>query len=70
MQNDICSYKSFWIESLEGFILLKGLTLADLGGKTIYLFFGFFFFFYLHEFLLFYVRLLCSDNFCFGPVEM
>jgi len=24
----------------------------------------------LHEFLLFYVRLLCSINFCFGPVEM
>ena len=26
--------------------------------------------FFLHEFLLFYVRLLCSINFCFGPVEM
>ena len=24
----------------------------------------------MHEFLLFYVRLLCSINFCFGPVEM
>ena len=24
----------------------------------------------LHEFLLFYVRLLRSINFCFGPVEM
>ena len=23
-----------------------------------------------HEFLLFYVQLLCSINFCFGPVEM
>ena len=25
---------------------------------------------FLHAFLLFYVRLLCSINFCFGPVEM
>ena len=24
----------------------------------------------MHEFLLFYVRLLCSINFCFGPAEM
>ena len=25
---------------------------------------------FLHEMLLFYVRLLCSINFCCGPVEM
>ena len=25
---------------------------------------------FLHEFVLFYVRLLCSINFCFGSVEM
>ena len=25
---------------------------------------------FLHEFLLFYVRLLCIINFCFGPVEV
>ena len=25
---------------------------------------------FVHGFLLFYVRLLCSINFCFGPVEM
>ena len=28
------------------------------------------FFFFLHECLLLYVRLLCSINFCFGPVEI
>ena len=38
---------------------LKGLAHADLAKKII-----------LHEFLLFYERLLCSINFCFGPVEM
>ena len=41
--------------------LLKGLAHADLAKKID---------FFLHEFLLFYVRLLCSINFCFGPVEM
>ena len=36
MQNDICSYKSLWIESLEVFILLKGLAPADLGEKLFF----------------------------------
>ncbi len=39
--------------------VLKGLVHADLAKKL-----------FLHECLLFYVRLLCSINFCFGPVEM
>ena len=41
---------------------LKGLAHADLGLKNND--------FFLHIFLLFYVRLLCSIHFCFGPVEM
>ena len=40
-------------------VTLKGLSHADLAKKD-----------FLHEFVLFYVRLLCSINFCFGPVEM
>ena len=40
-------------------VILKGLAHADLAKKD-----------FLHEFLLFYVRLLCSINFCFGLVEM
>ena len=39
---------------------LKGLAHADLAKKNDFL----------HAFLLFYVRLLCSINFCFGLVEM
>ena len=42
-------------------VSLKGLAHADLAFKKMI---------FLHEFLLFYVRLLCSINFCFGPVEM
>ena len=38
---------------------LKGLAHADLAKKH-----------FLYELLLCYVRLLCSINFCFGPVEM
>ena len=39
---------------------LKGLAHEDWAKKR----------FFVHEVLLFYVRLLCSMNFCFGPVEM
>ena len=39
---------------------LNGLAHKDLANKR----------FFLLEFVLFYVRLLCSINFCFGPVEM
>ena len=39
---------------------LKGLAHADLATKMIFL----------HECVLFYVQLLCSISFCFGPVEM
>ena len=38
---------------------LKGLAHADLPKND-----------FLHEFLPFYVRLLCSINFCFGSLEM
>jgi len=44
----------------EALVSLKGLAHADLAKKEDFL----------HELLLFYVRLLCSINFCFGPVEL
>ena len=39
--------------------MLMGLAHADLAEKD-----------FLHEFLLFYVRILCSINFCFGTFEI
>ena len=59
-----------WLNRLRAFInytvfLIKGLAQADLAKKRFKIFF-----FFWHECLLFYVRLLCSINFCFGPVEI